>query len=301
MLDSCMRPELVTEITLQPVRRRRRGRGDLLQRHRRPAQGHRHRPRHQAGRRPGRRAPDPHPRRPRPAARPHPRGRPLRHRGHRSADRRTRRHPLIGFAGAPFTLASYLVEGGPSRTYENAKAMMYGDPELWADLLDRLAEITSAFLKVQIEAGCQRRPALRLLGKRARPDRLPPLGAARLREGLPRGRGVRRPAHPLRSGHRRAAPADGRGRGGRRRRRLARPARRGRPPGRPRQGAPGQPRPDRPVRSTPRPSRPRPARSSSRPCGLEGHVFNLGHGVMPSTDPDALTRLVEYVHTQTAR
>ena len=36
-------------------------------------------------------------------------------------------------------------------------------------------------------------------------------------------------------------------------------------------------------------------------AGLEGHVFNLGHGVMPSTDPDALTRLVEYVHTQTAR
>ncbi|WP_030954176.1 uroporphyrinogen decarboxylase family protein, partial [Streptomyces sp. NRRL S-481] len=61
--------------------------------------------------------------------------------------------PLIGFAGAPFTLASYLVEGGPSRTYENAKAMMYGDPELWADLLDRLAGITAAFLKVQIEAG----------------------------------------------------------------------------------------------------------------------------------------------------
>lgn len=56
-------------------------------------------------------------------------------------------------AGAPFTLASYLVEGGPSRTYENAKAMMYGDPELWADLLDRLADITAAFLKVQIEAG----------------------------------------------------------------------------------------------------------------------------------------------------
>src|SRR6201996_1153556 len=61
--------------------------------------------------------------------------------------------PLIGFAGAPFTLASYLVEGGPSKTYENAKAMMYGDPELWADLLDRLADITGAFLKVQIEAG----------------------------------------------------------------------------------------------------------------------------------------------------
>ena len=61
--------------------------------------------------------------------------------------------PLIGFAGAPFTLASYLVEGGPSRTYENAKAIMHGDPELWADLMDRLADITAAFLKVQIEAG----------------------------------------------------------------------------------------------------------------------------------------------------
>ncbi|NUK37560.1 uroporphyrinogen decarboxylase, partial [Streptomyces lunaelactis] len=61
--------------------------------------------------------------------------------------------PLIGFAGAPFTLASYLVEGGPSRNHEHTKALMYGDPQLWADLLDRLAEITSAFLKVQIEAG----------------------------------------------------------------------------------------------------------------------------------------------------
>ena len=61
--------------------------------------------------------------------------------------------PLIGFAGAPFTLASYLIEGGPSRTYEHTKALMHGDPELWADLMDRLADITAAFLKVQIEAG----------------------------------------------------------------------------------------------------------------------------------------------------
>src|ERR1044072_6601328 len=61
--------------------------------------------------------------------------------------------PLIGFAGAPFTLASYLVEGGPSRNHEHTKALMYGDPELWADLLDRLADITATFLKVQIEAG----------------------------------------------------------------------------------------------------------------------------------------------------
>ena len=96
--------------------------------------------------------------------------------------------PLIGFAGAPFTLASYLVEGGPSRNHERTKAMMYGDPELWADLLDRLAEITGAFLKVQIEAGASRGPALRLLGRRAGPRRLPPLRDAGLREGLRRRR-----------------------------------------------------------------------------------------------------------------
>ena len=61
--------------------------------------------------------------------------------------------PLIGFAGAPFTLASYLVEGGPSRNHVKTKAMMYGDPELWHALCDRLAEITLAFLRVQVDAG----------------------------------------------------------------------------------------------------------------------------------------------------
>ncbi len=61
--------------------------------------------------------------------------------------------PLIGFAGAPFTLASYLIEGGPSRDHARTKALMHGDPQLWHDLLGRLASITSAFLRVQIEAG----------------------------------------------------------------------------------------------------------------------------------------------------
>ena len=61
--------------------------------------------------------------------------------------------PLIGFAGAPFTLASYLVEGGPSKNHENTKAMMYSDPQLWSDLCARLAQISGAFLRVQAEAG----------------------------------------------------------------------------------------------------------------------------------------------------
>jgi len=61
--------------------------------------------------------------------------------------------PLIGFAGAPFTLASYLVEGGPSRTHARTKALMYGDPDTWHALCARLAENAVTFLKVQVAAG----------------------------------------------------------------------------------------------------------------------------------------------------
>ncbi|MDQ3146838.1 MAG: uroporphyrinogen decarboxylase [Actinomycetota bacterium] len=62
---------------------------------------------------------------------------------------------LIGFAGAPFTVASYLVEGGPSKTYEHTKALMYGEPALWTDLLERLAAVTVAALRAQVAAGAQ--------------------------------------------------------------------------------------------------------------------------------------------------
>ncbi len=61
--------------------------------------------------------------------------------------------PLIGFAGAPFTLASYLIEGGPSRHFEHTKALMRSEPELWHTLADRLATMALTFLKVQLEAG----------------------------------------------------------------------------------------------------------------------------------------------------
>ena len=61
--------------------------------------------------------------------------------------------PLIGFAGAPFTLASYLVEGGPSRDLLRTKALAHGDPQLWHDLLARLAQISGAFLRAQVLAG----------------------------------------------------------------------------------------------------------------------------------------------------
>jgi uroporphyrinogen decarboxylase len=61
--------------------------------------------------------------------------------------------PLIGFAGGPFTVASYLVEGRPSRTYEKTKRLMYGDPDLWFALLDRLADLALASLRSQVAAG----------------------------------------------------------------------------------------------------------------------------------------------------
>ena len=62
---------------------------------------------------------------------------------------------LIGFGGAPFTIASYLVEGGKSRDYRHTKALMYGEPEVWATLAERLADITLAALRAQVAAGAQ--------------------------------------------------------------------------------------------------------------------------------------------------
>jgi uroporphyrinogen decarboxylase len=63
--------------------------------------------------------------------------------------------PLIGFAGAPFTLASYAIEGGGSRNYVETKRLMYSDPDAWHDLMGRLADVVAAFLVAQVAAGAQ--------------------------------------------------------------------------------------------------------------------------------------------------
>ena len=65
------------------------------------------------------------------------------------------RVPLIGFAGAPFTLASYAIEGGQSRNYAKTKAMMYGEPTAWHQLCETFADVASDYLRAQVEAGVQ--------------------------------------------------------------------------------------------------------------------------------------------------
>ncbi|MEU9193833.1 uroporphyrinogen decarboxylase [Streptomyces hundungensis] len=208
--------------------------------------------------------------------------------------------PLIGFAGAPFTLASYLVEGGPSRNHENTKAMMYGDPELWADLLDRLAEITAAFLKVQIEAGAS---AVQLfdswVGALAPADyrrSILPASAKvfeavagydvpRIHFGVGTGEllGLMGEAGADVVGVDWRVPLDEAAR------RVG--------PGKALQG-----NLDPAVLFAPTAAVEAKTREVlDAAAGLEGHVFNLGHGVLPSMDPDALTRLVAYVHEQTAQ
>ncbi|MFD5366102.1 uroporphyrinogen decarboxylase [Streptomyces sp. NPDC127103] len=207
--------------------------------------------------------------------------------------------PLIGFAGAPFTLASYLVEGGPSRSHERTKAMMYGDPQLWADLLDRLAEITSAFLKVQIEAGASavqlfdswvgalapadyRRSVMPASVKVF--DAVAGYGVPRIHFGVGTGEllGLMGEAGADVVGVDWRVPLDEAAR------RVG--------PGKALQGNldPAVLFAGREVVEA------KTEEVLAAAKNLEGHVFNLGHGVMPSMDPDALSQLVEYVHTRTA-
>ncbi len=121
--------------------------------------------------------------------------------------RRARRCPLLAFAGAPFTVASYLIEGRPSKDYRHTKALMHTDEVLWHDVMERLAESAITFIDAQLSHGAA---AFQLFdswaGSLSR-RRLRPLRAAPLAPGVPRAR--RRhpdaPGDPLR--HRLRPPA----------------------------------------------------------------------------------------------
>jgi uroporphyrinogen decarboxylase len=208
--------------------------------------------------------------------------------------------PLIGFAGAPFTLASYLVEGGPSRNHENTKALMYGDPQLWDRLMQRLAGITEAFLRVQVEAGAS---AVQLFdswvgalpaadyARYVQPHSarvltaIGELGVPRIHFGVVTGEMLDLMGEagadvvgvdfrvPLDEAARRVGP------------------------GRALQG-----NLDPAVLFAPWDvvaQRTRQVLAAGRVA--EGHVFNLGHGVIPETDPDVLAKVVELVHEESAR
>jgi uroporphyrinogen decarboxylase len=203
--------------------------------------------------------------------------------------------PLIGFAGAPFTLASYLVEGGPSRNHERTKALMHCAPQVWHSLMSRLADLTGTFLRMQVEAGVD---AVQLFDSWAgalslrdyREYVLP--HSARVLAGLA-GAGVPRIHFGVGTGELLGAMGEA---------------------GADVVGVDWRVPLDDAARRT---GGTRALQGNLDPAVLfadtatveaevrrivaegrhaPGHVFNLGHGVLPGTDPDVLTRVVDLVH-----
>ena len=202
--------------------------------------------------------------------------------------------PLIGFAGAPYTLASYLIEGGPSRDHAKTKAVMRTEPVLWHRLLGRLAEISAGFLRVQIEAGAS---AVQLfdswVGGLSPSDyreyvlphsaavfsSVADLSVPRIHFGVATGEILT----DLAAAGVEVVGVDWRVP-------LDRAAARIRP------GQAVQGNLDPTVVFAPWPVIERQAADVlERGKAAPGHIFNLGHGVLPGTDPGVLARLVEFV------
>lgn len=201
--------------------------------------------------------------------------------------------PLIGFAGAPFTLASYLIEGGPSRQHVRTKTLMFSETHLWHRLMERLADITLSYLRAQIEAGAA---AVQLFDSwvgALGPDdfvtyALP--SVERILNGLA-DLNVPRIYFGLNTGELLGAmagsgcdvvgvdwhtPLD-----------VARQ--------RVGDGVALQGNLDPAACLAPSAVVEEKARDVLRRGGGRGHIFNLGHGVLPDTDPGALAHLVEVV------
>ena len=214
--------------------------------------------------------------------------------------------PLIGFAGGPFTLASYLVEGGPSKNHDKTKALMYGHPELWHALLGRLADITISFLQIQVAAGASAiqlfdswvgavgpddyRHAIlphtsRIFGALAEKGGVGVGGVPRIHFGVGTGEllGLMGEAGADVVGIDWRIPLD--------------EAARRVEPGKALQG-----NLDPAVLLAPWEVIEERARDVLvRGRTAEGHVFNLGHGVLPETDPGVLARLTDLVHAESVQ
>ncbi len=203
--------------------------------------------------------------------------------------------PLIGFAGAPFTLASYLIEGGPSRSHERTKALMLGEPETWARLMDVLGTSMAAYLRAQVEAGAE---AVQVFDSWAGAldgddyarfvlptmsslfEAVAPLGVPRIHFGV--GTGELLP--PMRAAGADVVGVDWRV---------------------PLDVAWERVGLDAAIQGNLDPVaclapwevvEAKAAMVLRRAAGRPGHVFNLGHGVLPDTPPETLGRLVEFVH-----
>ncbi|WP_028045676.1 uroporphyrinogen decarboxylase [Cellulomonas sp. URHE0023] len=203
--------------------------------------------------------------------------------------------PLIGFAGAPFTLAAYLVEGGPSRDHLAARTLMHSDPVTWAELTDWAADVTGAFLRAQVLAGAS---AAQLfdswagsLGLSDYTAHVAPASARALGHiadlGVKKvhfGTGTSELLGAMRDVGADVIGVDYRLHLDEANRRLG-------------GTTPLQGNIDPALLAAPWPVleahvRDVVARGSSAPA----HVVNLGHGVPPETDPTVLTRIVELVH-----
>ena len=203
--------------------------------------------------------------------------------------------PLIGFAGAPFTVASYLVEGGPSKEHARTKAMMFGAPDVWDALMRKIAGIAAAYLEVQVAAGASavqlfdswagaltpQDYAAHVMPHSARVlERAGALGVPRIHFGVGTSNLLTLMGE---------AGADVVGVDWRTPLDLAIP----------KVG-------ERAVQGNLDPTlvfaptevmTARAAEIIEAGRAARGHVFNLGHGVIPSTDPDQLKRLTEFVQS----
>jgi len=209
---------------------------------------------------------------------------------------------LIGFAGAPFTVASYIVEGGPSRTFAKVKALMHGAPDLWARLTDRLAAMAVASLRDQVRSGAEavqlfdswagslspdEYARFALPATRAVLEGVADLGVPTILFGVGTGEllGLMSSAGPDVVGVDWRVPLD------EARRRVG-------------EGRALQGNLDPALCLAPWPvvaDATRTVLSRADDGSGTGHVFNLGHGVLPESDPSILGAVVDLVHSETER
>ncbi len=205
--------------------------------------------------------------------------------------------PLIAFAGAPFTVASYLVEGGPSRTHAHTKTLMYSEPGLWEALLDRLADLAIASIRSQLDAGASAFQLFDSWAGTLAPDEyrrfvLPASsrvfdalgGSEEGPPGIHFGVGTGELLELLAEAGADVVGIDWRVHLDDARKRLG-----------PNVAVQGNLDPAAVLTPWPVVAE-RVADVLDRNAGRPGHIFNLGHGVLPESDPENLERIVELVH-----